>query len=148
VHANAHATSLPVSTNRIDLDPTEKDAWGVAVPRLTFTAHPLDTKLSKFFDDRARELLQAAGAVKMSELRPAIASLGGGAHLLGTCRMGNDRATSVTDSDHRAHDIPNLFIVDGSSLVTSTRGQPTMTIQALAFRAADRISHLAKSRSI
>jgi len=48
----------------------------------------------------------------------------------------------------RAHDIPNLFIVDGSSLVTSTRGQPTMTIQALAFRAADRISHLAKSRSI
>jgi choline dehydrogenase-like flavoprotein len=62
--------------------------------------------------------------------------------------MGNDRATSVTDSDHRAHDIPNLFIVDGSSLVTSTRGQPTMTIQALAFRAADRISHLAKSRGI
>jgi choline dehydrogenase-like flavoprotein len=148
VQANAHSTSLPVSTNRIDLDPAEKDPWGVAVPRLTFTAHPLDTKLSQFFTDRARELLQAAGAVKMSELKPAIASLGGGSHLLGTCRMGNNPATSVTDSDHRAHDIPNLFIVDGSSLVTSTRGQPTMTIQALAFRAADRISHLAKSRGI
>jgi choline dehydrogenase-like flavoprotein len=137
-----------VSTNRIDLDPTEKDAWGLAVPRLTFTEHPLDTKLSQFFTDRSRELLQAAGAVKMSELKPATPSPGGGSHFLGTCRMGNKRATSVIDSDHRAHDIPNLFIVDGSSLVTSTRGQPTMTIQALAFRAADRISGLAKVRSI
>jgi choline dehydrogenase-like flavoprotein len=148
VGAAAHATSLPVSTNRVDLDPVEKDAWGLPVPRLTFTEHPLDTKLSQFFNDRSRELLQAAGAAKLSEPRVATPSKGGGAHLLGTCRMGNNRATSVTDSDHRAHDIPNLFIVDGSSLVTSTRGQPTMTIQALAFRAADRISHLAKSGSI
>ena len=148
VEAAVHATSLPVSTNRVDLDPVEKDAWGLAVPRLTFTGHPLDTKLSQFFDDRARELLQAAGAVKMSEPRVETASKGGSAHLLGTCRMGNNRATSVIDSDHRAHDIPNLFIVDGSSFVTSGRGQPTMTIQALAFRAADRISHLAKSSNI
>jgi choline dehydrogenase-like flavoprotein len=148
VEAAAHATSLPVSTNRVDLDPVEKDAWGLAVPRLTFTAHPLDTKLSQFFSDRARELLQAAGAAKVSEPRVETPSKGGSAHLLGTCRMGNDRARSVIDSDHRAHDIPNLFIVDGSSFVTSTRGQPTMTIQALAFRAADRVSHLAKSGSI
>ena len=48
-------------------------------------------------------------------------------------------ATSVINSDHRSHDVPNLFICDGSSLVSSTRGQPTMTIMALAFRAADRI---------
>ena len=55
---------------------------------------------------------------------------------------------SVINSDHRAHDVPNLFIVDGSSFVTSGRGQPTMTIQALAFRAADRIAALAKTRSL
>jgi choline dehydrogenase-like flavoprotein len=52
------------------------------------------------------------------------------------------------NADHRAHDVPNLFIVDGSSFVTSGRGQPTMTIQALAFRAADRITKLAKSGGI
>ena len=62
--------------------------------------------------------------------------------------MGKNPKTSVIDPDHRAHDVPNLFIVDGSSFVTSTRGQPTMTIQALAFRAADRIAALAKARSL
>jgi choline dehydrogenase-like flavoprotein len=67
-----------------------------------------------------------------------------GVHLLGTCRMGNDPKTSVINSDHRAHDVPNLFLCDGSSFVTSGRGQPTMTIQALAFRAADCIVRLAK----
>jgi choline dehydrogenase-like flavoprotein len=50
----------------------------------------------------------------------------------------------VIKSDHRAHDVPNLFLCDGSSLVTGGRGQPTMTIQALAYRAADRIVELAK----
>jgi choline dehydrogenase-like flavoprotein len=48
----------------------------------------------------------------------------------------------------QAHDVKNLFIVDGSSFVTSGRGQPTMTIQALAFRAADRMMALAKAGDI
>jgi choline dehydrogenase-like flavoprotein len=65
-------------------------------------------------------------------------------HLLGTCRMGSDRKASVINPDHRTHDISNLFLCDGSSLVTSGRGQPTMTIQALAYRAADRITALAR----
>ncbi len=66
----------------------------------------------------------------------------GGVHLLGTARMGNDPRDSVVDRYHRAHDVPNLFICDGSSFVTSGRGQPTMTIQALAFRAAEHIARL------
>ena len=55
-------------------------------------------------------------------------------HLLGTCRMGNDPERSVVDKYHRAHDVRNLFVCDGSSFVTSGRGQPTMTIQALSPR--------------
>ena len=62
--------------------------------------------------------------------------------------MGDDQAASVVDRYHRTHDVPNLFRCDGSSLITSGRGQPTMTIQALAFRAADRITQLVKSKSI
>ena len=116
------------------------------MPRITFTEHPQDTRLGKWFGDRGRELLQAAGAAQVSESRGG--NSGGGEHLLGTCRMGKDPKTSVIDADHRTHDVPNLFIVDGSSFVTSGRGQPTMTIQALAFRAADRITQLAKARSI
>jgi choline dehydrogenase-like flavoprotein len=69
-------------------------------------------------------------------------------HLLGTCRMGNDPARSVVDRSHRAHDVPNLFLVDGSNLVTRGRGQPTGTIQALAFRAGDEITRLAKTGAL
>jgi choline dehydrogenase-like flavoprotein len=65
-------------------------------------------------------------------------------HLLGTCRMGNDPATSVIDKYHRTHDVKNLFISDGSSMVTSGRGQPTLTIEALTFRAAEHIANFAR----
>ena len=63
-------------------------------------------------------------------------------------RMGNDPATSVIDKYHRTHDVRNLFACDGSSLVTSGRGQPTMTIQALAFRAGEHIARFAKRGEI
>ena len=81
-------------------------------------------------------------------MRTAIRDQSYSVHLLGTCRMGNDPRTSVVDRYHRTHDIRNLFICDGSSLVTSGRGQPTMTIQALAFRAADHIAQFAKRNEI
>ncbi|HEX6905681.1 MAG TPA: GMC oxidoreductase, partial [Terriglobales bacterium] len=69
-------------------------------------------------------------------------------HLMGTCRMGNDPKSSVVDKYHRAHDVPNLFVVDGGSFVTSGRNQPTCTIQALAYRAADHMIRMAKAGSI
>jgi len=90
--------------------------------------------------------MEAAGAEKI--WNSPIRESNGSVHLLGTARMGNDPRESVIDKHHRAHDVPNLFICDGSSLVTSTRGQPTMTIQALAFRAADQIIGFAKRREI
>jgi choline dehydrogenase-like flavoprotein len=62
--------------------------------------------------------------------------------------MGDNPRDSVVDRYHRAHDVPNLFICDGSSFVTSGRGQPTMTIQALAFRAADHIAKFARANEI
>ena len=63
---------------------------------------------------------------------------------LGLAVWGNDPSTSVVDKFNRSHDVENLFMVDGSSLVTSGRGQPTMTIMALAFRAADHIIQFAR----
>jgi choline dehydrogenase-like flavoprotein len=62
--------------------------------------------------------------------------------------MGDDPGASVVDRYHRAHEVPNLFICDGSSMVTSGRGQPTMTIQALAFRAAEHIARAARRGEI
>ncbi|HEY6330279.1 MAG TPA: GMC family oxidoreductase [Blastocatellia bacterium] len=145
-NSTAHTTSLPVWTNSISLDPTVKDAWGLPAVRVTYRDHPDDMKLRNFFLARCKELLEAAGATKVwtypvKEQEHAV-------HLLGTCRMGNDPKTSVINKDHRTHDVENLFIADGSSFVTSGRGQPTCTIQALAFRAADQIIRLAKQGDI
>lgn len=137
-----HGTSLPVANNSFSLDPELKDAWGLPALRMTYKDHPDDLKLSKWLNVRAVELLNAAGAQKVwsSPVEEQQFSV----HLLGTCRMGNDPKNSVINSDHQTHDVKNLFLCDGSSLVTSGRGQPTLTIEALAFRAADRITALAK----
>ena len=137
-----HGTSLPVENNSFSIDPEVKDAWGLPALRMTYKDHPDDLKLDNWLNERAGELLDAAGAKQKwsfpaQEQQFAV-------HLLGTCRMGNDPKSSVINSDHRTHDVKNLFLCDGSSFVTSGRGQPTCTIEALAFRAADRIRDLAK----
>jgi choline dehydrogenase-like flavoprotein len=62
-----------------------------------------------------------------------------GWHPLGTCRMGNEAARSVVDSFGRAHDVPGLYIIDGSILVTGSCANPSATIAALALRSADHI---------
>jgi choline dehydrogenase-like flavoprotein len=122
MYALAHTTSLPVETNSISLDPTARDAWGLPAIRVTFQEHDNDQRLYDTY-------------------YPAV-------HLLGTCRMGNDPARSVVDPTHRAHDVPNLFLVDGSSFVTGGRGQPTCTIQALAYRAGAEITRLAREGAL
>jgi choline dehydrogenase-like flavoprotein len=139
-------TQLPLETNRVDLDPDVKDAWGLPAMRITSTSHPDDIKNMEFFRQKSIEILQAAGATKV--WAPPVNDSRGSAHNRGTCRMGNDPKTSVVDKVHRAHDVPNLFIVDGSNLVTGGRNHPTMTIQALAFRAADLLIRAAKSGNL
>lgn len=142
----AFSTCLPLESNNITLDPEVKDAWGLPVMRVTYREHPDDMKTKQFFLERALEVLDAAGASKKWG-GPVRESRTGG-HLMGTCRMGNDPKTSVVDKFNRAHDVPNLFIVDGSSFVSSGRNHPTCTIEALAYRAADNLIRTAKSGSI
>jgi len=142
----SHTTTLPLASNSISLDPEVKDAWGQPAIRVTFKCHPDDTKTLNFFRDRQLELLDAAGALQkwVFPIEDATSAV----HLLGTCRMGNNPTESVVDKYHRAHDVPNLFIVDGSSFVTSGRNQPTCTIQALAYRAAENITRMAKDGTL
>ena len=143
-HGSFLLTALrsPSKTTVFRSTPTSKTRGDLPALRMTYKDHPDDMKLQNWLNARALELLDAAGATKkwsypITEQEFAV-------HLLGTCRMGNDSKTSVINADHRTHDVKNLFLCDGSSFVTSGRGQPTMTIEALAFRAADRITDLAK----
>jgi choline dehydrogenase-like flavoprotein len=139
-------TQLPMETNTVDLDPDMKDAWGLPAMRLTMTSHPDDFKSMEFFRKKSLEILQTAGATTV--WADPVNDSRGGAHSRGTCRMGDDAKTSVVDKFHRAHDVPNLFIVDGSNLVTGGRNHPTMTIQALAFRASEHLIKSAKNGEV
>ena len=142
----ASTTSLAMDRNNITLHPENTDQWGRPALRLTYRDHDDDLSMARFLRDRAEELFDAAGAKKFWP-HPVVPT-NGGEPLLGTARMGDDPTSSVVDRFHRSHDIPNLFICDGSSFVTSGRGQPTMTIMALAFRAAEHIAAAARSNQI
>jgi len=140
------ATSLPLDRNNITIDPTHKDKYGRPSLRMTYRDHDDDLATARYMQGFAEQMADAAGAVE--QWSPPVTPGRGGGHLLGTCRMGDDPETSVVDRYHRSHDVSNLFICDGSSMVTSGRGQPTMTIMALAFRAAEHIAAAANNNEI
>ena len=128
---------LPEPHNRVTLDPELCDSDGIPAPKIEYTLSDNSEKLVAFAVDRARELLEAAGAHTVLA-DPVVRRSGW--HLMGTARMGDDPAESVVDKWGRSHDVPNLFVVDGSVFVTCAPINPTTTIQALALRTADWIA--------
>jgi len=133
---------MPRHDNRVDLDEKVTDAWGLPVARITLTPHPNDLAMGRWLIDRNAEILEAAGAHKV--YRVYIDRITGNcSHQHGTTRMGNDPDTSVLDRNCRAHEVDNLFVVDGGPFPTATGANPTLTIMANAWRVAD---HIAASR--
>jgi choline dehydrogenase-like flavoprotein len=125
---------LPETVNEVVLDPDLSDAHGIPAPLVRYRLSDNSLRMLEFGSRRAAEVLEAAGATQVQSTNPSRAS---GWHLLGTCRMGEHPASSVVDPWGRAHDVDNLFIVDGSVFVTSAAVNPTTTIQAVALRTAD-----------
>lgn len=125
---------LPEATNRIELDPEVTDSDGIPAARAVYTLSENSRNMLEHGAARAAEVLRAAGAVEV--LDPGNSNM---AHLLGTARMGSDPDRSVVNAWHQAHEVPNLFVVDGSSFTTGGGVNPTSTIGALALRAADGI---------
>ena len=130
---------LPQHDNRVDLDDTVVDDWGLPVARITLTPHENDLAMGRFLIDRSAEILEAAGATSVQKVY-ADRITGNCSHQHGTTRMGDDPATSVLDRDCRAHTVSNLFVVDGGPFPTGTGANPTLTIMANAWRVAERIA--------
>ena len=127
---------LPEEHNRVTLDPDLTDTNGIPAAKVQYTVSENTDRMLDHGVERAKEALEAAGAKQLmwSRLRR-----NAGWHLLGTARMGDDPANSVVDRWGRSHDVPNLFIIDGSIFTTGACINPTPTIQALALRTADYI---------
>ena len=130
---------IPSPNARVELDPTVRDQWGLPVARLSGTTHPETVRTAAFVWKKAGEWAEASGAIQVWGGAPSDVHLSGGQHQAGTCRMGDDPATSVTDRWCRVHGQDNLYLGDGSVHVTNGGFNPFLTIMALAARTA---SHL------
>ena len=130
---------MPQHENRVDLDDHVTDAWGLPVARITLTPHANDLAQGRFLIDRNAEILEAAGATQIQKVYIERIT-GNCSHQHGTTRMGHDPETSVLDGWCRAHDVDNLYVVDGGPFPTGTGANPTLTIMANAWRVADGIA--------
>jgi glucoside 3-dehydrogenase (cytochrome c) catalytic subunit len=126
---------LPNAGSYVDLDPDRRDKFGLPLARRQVQWGSNEEKL---FNDMVRwslRILERAGAEILTV--PAAPATN---HELGGCRMGSDPRTSIVDRDCRTHDVPNLYVVDGSVFPSASEKNPTHTIMALAARAADHIA--------
>jgi len=139
---------LPQAGNRVDLDPAVRDAWCRPAGRVTYAPHRHELAASAHWAPLLEDVLRDAGAewaftstsppqgdLDLHESNP-LGIAPASRHVMGTCRMGEDPATSVVAPDGRFHDVENLLCADSSVFVTSAGFNPTLTLVALAIRTA------------
>jgi choline dehydrogenase-like flavoprotein len=129
---------MPNFESRVEVDPSARDHWGIPVARLSGSRHAHDIDIARFLAAQAETLLREAGAVTTWRGVPG-RGVSGGQHQAGTCRMGDDPRTSVTNRYGQVHDIDNLFVADGSLHVTNGGFNPVLTIMALGYWVSDYI---------
>jgi len=149
---------LPQASNRIDLDPHVRDVWGFPAGRVTYQPHRHEIACAQHWAPRLEAVLRHAGADRTFWVTspptdgPAPGRAPGNPspisrHIMGTARMGNDPSSSVCDRWQRLHDVENVIVADSSVFPTSTGYGPTLTIVALAIRAARALAGLEPLRS-
>lgn len=135
---------LPEETNYVSLDPVLTDSDGLPAPKIHYRTSE-NSRLNLDFNlARSLEAHEAAGAKKAWITRRNYSS----GHNLGTAKMGNDPETSVVNRFGRTHDVPNLYVIDGSVFTTGSGVNPTATICALAKRTATYIVEHARDQEV
>jgi len=132
---------IPSPDARVSLDTRVTDGLGLPVARLSGTTHPETVRTAGFMFERARDWMIASGATQVWG-RPPVLQLSAGQHQAGTCRMGDNPESSVTDHWGRVWGHDNFFVCDGSLHPTNGGFNPVLTIMALAFRNGAHIAAL------
>jgi choline dehydrogenase-like flavoprotein len=134
---------MPRETNRVTLNTNVKDKWGRPVPNVHFDDHDNDIAMRNHAFGQGEQVYKAAGAVKTFRTPPYPST-----HNLGTCRMSANARDGVCNRYGQTHDIPNLFISDGSQFTTGGAENPTLTIVTLAIRQAEYITNQMSQQAI
>ena len=134
-------TTLPYEDNYLDLDPNVRDPFGIPVIRITGEFKENERKIALFMHEKMEQWYRAAGAVSIQR-QPVPAAMGPTTHAYGGTRMGLNPETNVVNGFGLSHEVPNLGILGGSVMGTSGARNPTLTLQAIAWRTAE---YLAKN---
>jgi len=136
--------TLPYHENQVTLDKTKKDKWGLNILAMDIEYKDNEKKMRVDMKNDAMEMLTAAG-VKNVKGRDGDGTLGRGIHEMGSARMGKDPKTSVLNRYNQIWDAPNVFVTDGSFMVSSSSVNPSLTYMAFTARAVDHaVSELKK----
>jgi choline dehydrogenase-like flavoprotein len=127
---------LPNHENHMEIDKDKADAWGIPTLKISHKWRENELAMVKDMQVTAGEMLEAAGARNI-QFSSVPSAPGEGIHEMGSARMGRDPKTSVLNSYNQAHDIPNLFLTDGSFMVSSACQNPSLTYMAMTARACD-----------
>jgi len=130
----AWGETLPDYNNQVSLDKEQKDKWGLPLVRIRFKFGENELAMRKDMKASAAEMLSVAGFRDIHEFdyKP----IGGACvHEMGTARMGNDPKTSVLNKWNQLHEVPNVFVTDGSCMTSSGSQNPSLTYMALTARA-------------
>jgi gluconate 2-dehydrogenase alpha chain len=139
---NVHGSSVSARNNYLDLDPTYKDAWGLPLLRMTFDFPENDLKLSAYITEKAKGIAKAMGGEQIAgEARkgPYDITQYQTTHNTGGTVMGTDPSTSVVNRYLQSWDVPNVFVIGASNFPQNASYNPTGTVGALAYWAADAI---------
>lgn len=140
---------LPYHENKITIDNTKKDKWGLPVPAIDMEIKKNELEMRKDMRADAIEMLEIAGAKNISS-SDAVETGGrtSSIHEMGTARMGHDRKTSVLNKWNQIWDAPNVFVTDGSFMVSSACVNPSLSYMAFTARAADYAVSELKKRNL
>jgi len=139
---NVHGSSIATRYNYLDLDPTYKDAWGQPLMRMTFDFPENDLKMSAYVTERAAEIAKAMGGKQTAggpRRRPYTVTQYQSTHNTGGTIMGAERSTSALNRYCQSWDVPNVFVIGASNFPQNASYNPTDTVGALAYWAADAI---------
>jgi len=134
---------MPQEQNRVSLSSRITDQWGLPAADVWFEDHPNDVAMRNHGWQQGTAVYEAVGATGVHCTPPYPAT-----HNLGTCRLSDRPEDGVADGWGQAHDVPGLFISDGSQMTTGAAANPTLTIVALAIRQADYIGQQLKSGAL
>jgi choline dehydrogenase-like flavoprotein len=136
IGATAFGEMLPSHANRVSLDRTRNDKWGLPVLAIDCATGENERLMRRDMANDMAETLEAAGVKRVgtydSEYFPGM-----GIHEMGTARMGRDPKTSVLNAHNQVWDAPNVFVTDGACMTSASCVNPSLTYMALTARAAD-----------